>query len=487
MSPPFDRVLLKQVLLRLCLSLCAGLAGELVHAARLPNIVIIYIDDMGFADIGPFGAKNYETPHLNRMAMEGRCFTDFHTSAPVCSASRAALLTGCYHERVGIRGALFPGAKQGLNLDEITLAELCRSRGYATGAFGKWHLGDEQPYLPLQHGFDEYFGLPYSNDMWPQADVAGDPISEHHQKLPKLPLLQGNKVFDDEVSWDDQNMLTTWYTERAVDFIDRHHDEPFFLYVPHSMVHVPLGVSEKFRGKSGAGMFGDVVMEIDWSVGQILETLERHRLTENTLVVFTSDNGPWLVYGEHAGSAKPFREGKQTVFEGGHRVPCVMRWPGKIPQGTICNELAATIDLLPTVAKLIGAELPQHTIDGKDIWPLVSGERGATTPHEVFYCYFVGELRAIRTPRWKLILPHKSVMLENRRGGKGGRRVPNRVAQLELALYDLETDPSETTDVSGQYPEVVTELQAFAEDARAKFGDKLTGQTGTEVRPAGKL
>ncbi len=458
---------------------------------RPPNIVLIFIDDMGYADIGPFGAEGYATPNLDRMATQGMRFTDFQVPTAVCSASRAALLTGCYHRRIGIAGALGPRAKIGINQAELTLAELCKQRGYATACFGKWHLGHHPKFLPLQHGFDEYFGLPYSNDMWPQHPAyAHLPTKAAKRKkgYPDLPLIEGNAVIDAEVTGADQEMLTTWYTERAVDFIDRNHNRPFFLYVPHSMVHVPLFVSEKFKGKSKRGLFGDVVMEIDWSVGQILAALTRHDLDTNTLVIFTADNGPWLSYGDHAGSAGPLREGKGTMFEGGCREPTLMRWPGKIPAGSDCNELASTIDILPTIAALIEADLPEHRIDGKDIRPLMFGKAGAESPHEVFYSYYAGgQLQAVRDRRWKLHLPHRYRSLDGRPGGSGG--TPVRYTQLGIGteLFDLEHDVGETTDVAAEHPAIVKRLQALAEAAREDLGDKLQKRPGKGRRPPGRL
>jgi arylsulfatase A-like enzyme len=456
-----------------------------------PNIVIVFVDDLGYADIGPFGATAYKTPHLDRMASEGRVFTDFHSATAVCSASRIALLTGCYPERVSILGALSPSARHGIHADEITLAELCRSRGYATAIYGKWHLGHHRQFLPLQHGFDEYFGLPYSNDMWPRhPDLANlsPEAAERKQRFPPLPLFRNNAVFDAEVDAAEQSRLTRQYTERAVDFIDRNKSRPFFLYVPHTMVHVPLFASDDFRGKSGAGLFGDVVMEIDWSVGQVLGALRRNDIDDRTLVVFTSDNGPWLSYGNHAGSAGALREGKSTMFEGGYRVPCVMRWPQKIPAGTRCDELATTLDLLPTIARLIGAEVPRdRIIDGKDIWPLMAGQPNAVTPHDVFYCYYNRELRAVRDRRWKLFFPHRSNTLSGRAGGKDGS--PARYDQHEVGrwLFDLKNDPGEKTDVAADHPDIVARLEQLAEIARSKLGDALTGREGNEVRPAGQL
>ncbi len=456
-----------------------------------PNVVVIFIDDLGYADIGPFAAEGYQTPHLDRMAKEGRVFTNFVAATAVCSASRAALLTGCYPERVSILGALGPATNHGINPDELTLAELCKERGYATAIFGKWHLGHRKPFLPLQHGFDEYYGLPYSNDMWPLhpnfADLPADAASRK-RGFPPLPLYEGNEIIDPVVDGDDQSQLTTDYTKRAVDFIVRNKDRPFFLYVPHSMVHVPLFVSDKFKDKSGAGLFGDVVMEVDWSVGEIRKALDEAGIADNTLVIFTSDNGPWLSYGNHAGSAKPLREGKGTMFEGGYRVPCVMTWPGQIPADSKCDELATTLDILPTVAELLKVELPtSRKIDGKNVLPLMTGESEATTPHEIFYCYYGGELHAVRDGRFKLHLPHGYRTMAGRPGGKDG--TPNDYSHKKIGqeLFDLKNDVGETTDVSERYPEIVERLLAAAEAARADLGDRLTKRKGTGVRAAGRL
>jgi arylsulfatase A len=480
--------------------ICFALATTVVCAAatpesdakRPPNIVIVFIDDMGYADIGPFGATAYKTPHLDRMAKEGRIFTDFHSATAVCSASRAALMTGCYPERVSILGALNPKATVGINADETTLAELCRSCGYATAIYGKWHLGHHKQFLPLQHGFDEYFGLPYSNDMSPlQGEMINGMSREaaaRKSKHPPLPLFEGNEIIDPAVSPEKHAQLTTLYTEHAVSFIDRHKDIPFLLYVPHTMVHVPLGVSEKFKGKSGAGLFGDCVMELDWSVGQILDALKRNGLDDNTLVLFTSDNGPWLNYGNHAGSAGPLREGKGTMWEGGYREPCVMRWPGKIPAGTKCDELVSTLDVFPTVAKLIGAQLPKdHIIDGKDMWPLMVGEKDAKSPHEVLYCYYGRELRGVRDRQWKLVLPHEYRSLDGKPAGSDGKPVNYKQLKTKEALYDLKNDVGEQHNVLKKHPEIVARLEAEAEKARAALGDKLTSREGSEVRLPGEV
>ncbi len=452
----------------------------------LPNIVVIFIDDMGYADIGPFGGNPKLTPNLNRMAREGRRFTNFYVSQAVCSASRASLLTGCYNVRVGILGALGPASRIGINSNEMTLAEVCRQKGYATACFGKWHLGHHPEFLPQQHGFDEYFGLPYSNDMWPfHPEVLNLPMDERLKQWPHLPLISGSEVIDEEVTADEQTQLTTQYTEHATSFIDRHADRPFFLYVPHTMVHVPLFVSDKYKDATGEGLFADVVKEVDWSVGQILEAINRNRLDEKTLVIFTSDNGPWLSYGNHAGSAKPLREGKGTMFDGGCRVPCLMRWPGQIPADSECTEPAMTIDVLPTVADLIGAKLPDHPIDGKSIWPLMNATPGAKSPQEAYYFYWGSELQAVRKGKWKLHFPHDYRTLSGRPGGKDGMPARYDTAKIELSLFDLEADLGESNNVLDQHPNVVADLKQLAEKARADLGDK--DRRGTGIRPAGKI
>ena len=464
--------------------------ANLWAANELPNVVLIFIDDMGYADIGPFGAK-IPTPNLDRMAAEGMKFTDFQVSSAVCSASRAALLTGCYHRRIGFQGALGPKANVGISDGEMTLAELCKQKGYATAIYGKWHLGHHPKFLPTNHGFDEYYGIPYSNDMWPYhpnyVDLAPDD-PKRKNNYPPLPMVEGTKVVDAEVTPKDQEALTTDYTKRAVDFITRNKDKPFFVYVPHSMVHVPLYVSDKFKGKSGMGLFGDVVMEVDWSVGQIIDTLKKHDLDKNTLVIFTSDNGPWLSYGDHAGSAGPLREGKGTMWEGGVREPTLMRWPAQIPSGSVCDELASTIDVLPTVAAAIGADLPDHKIDGKNILPLMRAESGAKSPHEVFYQYYGGgQLQSVRDRRWKLHFPHKYRTMAGRPGGTGGK--PNDYSQGRTGteLYDLKSDVGEQNDVLDKHPDIVARLKAAAEIARADLGDTLTKTKGQGIRPIGRL
>ena len=461
------------------LSLLALVATTSTHANKTPNMVVIFIDDMGYADIGPFGAKAYPTPHLDRMAKEGRKFTDFYVTQAVCSASRAGLLTGCYNVRVGILGALGPKSSHGINANEVTLAEICKQKGYATACYGKWHLGHHKKFLPMQHGFDDFFGLPYSNDMWPyHPGVLHLPMKERLKKWPHLPLIEKNKVINPMVTAKDQEQLTTQYTERAVSFIEKNKDKPFFVYLPHSMVHVPLYVSEKFKGKSKAGLFGDVMMEVDWSVGRILDTLRKNKLDKDTLVIFTADNGPWLNYGDHAGSAAPLREGKGTMFDGGCRESTLAWMPGTIPPDSVCREPAMTIDILPTISHLIGAKLPKHRIDGKNIWPLFTGDK-AKSPHKAYYFYYGNQLQAVRAGKWKLHFPHGYRTMAGRPGGKGGIPTNYSQAKIGLSLFDLEKDIGETTDLKDRHPNIMEDL--------SNLGKAFHANLQKTKRPSGEL
>ena len=452
-----------------------------------PNIILIFMDDMGYGDLSCYGAIDYRTPNIDKLASEGVRFTNFLAAQAVCSASRAALLTGCYPNRIGISGALMPTSKNGLNPEETTLAEMLKQKGYATGIFGKWHLGHHKTFLPLQHGFDEYVGLPYSNDMWP-VYYDGKPATstQHMSAYPVLPLIQNNDKKEEIKTLDDQAKLTTLYTEKAVEFIKKNNKKPFFLYLPHSMPHVPIAVSDKFKGKSKQGLYADLMMEIDWSVGEIMKTLKENGLDKNTLVIFTSDNGPWLNFGNHAGSSGGFREGKGTSFEGGQRVPCIMRWKGTTPEGVVCNQLASTIDVLPTIARITGAELPKNKIDGVNILSLIKGDL-SQSPRKTFYYYYRrNSLEAVRMGHWKLVFEHKGRSYMNQLPGNDGYagRAPEDIL-IPMALYDLRRDPSEQYDVQKLYPEVISELQKIAEEAREDLGDDLTNRKGKNVRASG--
>ena len=472
----------------------AGLAAAVpAFGASTPkpvNIIVVFIDDMGYGDLGCYGATGYKTPNIDRMAAQGVRFTNFVAAQAVCSASRAGIMTGCYPNRVGISGALMPDSKIGLNPEEETMAEVLKKRQYKTAAIGKWHLGCLKEFLPLQQGFDEYLGLPYSNDMWP-VNFDGKPVTRESNArkagYPQLPLIEGNDKIREIRTLEDQSELTTLYTERAVKFIGENKKNPFFLYLAHSMCHIPLAVSGKFKGKSEQGLFGDVIMEIDWSVGEIMKALEKNGIDKNTLLVFTSDNGPWLNFGNHAGSAGGLREGKGGSFEGGQREPCIMKWPGHIAAGTICNQLASTIDLLPTFAEIAHADLPKKKIDGISILPLLKGDPNANPRESFLYYYRKNSLEGVRKGTWKLVFAHPGRTYHGFEPGKDGfPGKTNENFNFEEALYDLRRDPGEQYDVKEFYPEVVAELKKIAADARVDLGDDLTNHPGKNRREPGK-
>ena len=449
-------------------------------AANYTNFIIINLDDVGYGDFSYNGAYGYKTPNIDRMAAEGVRFTHFLAAQPISGASRAGLLTGCYPNRIGFAGAPGPDSDYGISPDEMTIGELLKQKGYSTAVFGKWHLGDARQFLPLQNGFDEYYGLPYSNDMWPFHPQQGEVFN-----FPDLPTFEGNEIVGYNT---DQSQFTTDYTNRTINFIKKNKNKPFFIYLAHSMPHVPLAVSDKFKGKSEQGLFGDVMMELDWSVGEVLKALREQGLEENTLVVLISDNGPWANYGNHAGSAGGLREAKATTFDGGNRIPCVMYWKGTVQPGTTCNKLASNIDLLPTLAELSGAPLPQRKIDGISIVPLIKGEK-ETNPRESFVYYFhKNDLEAVTDGKFKLVFPHKYVTYGAYAPGNDGQ--PGNLTNLELKkaeMYDLRRDPGERYDVISQYPEEAALLMKIADDMRKDLGDNLTRVKGQGRREPGKL
>lgn len=476
------RLIGSAVLLAGSVSLVAAVPTQPAAAVPRPNVVIILTDDQGHADVGTYGAKGFKTPRLDRMAGEGMRFTDFHVSTPACSGSRASLLTGCYSQRLGIPAVLGGGVGEriGLNPEEKTIARMLKEQGYATAIVGKWHLGQHPKFLPLNYGFDEFLGTPYSNDTGPDMSMAARLAGKTG-----LPMIEGDRVIETN---PDQRYLTKRYTERAVDFITRHKDRPFFLYLAHNMPHTPLAVSERFKGTTERGLYGDVIAEIDWSVGEILDALKRNGIDERTLVIFTSDNGPWHLYGDHGGSAEPLRGGKKQTFEGGMRVPCIMRWPGRIPAQSVCREVATAMDILPTVAKITGAVLPPRRIDGLEITALIFGYEGARSPHPCFYYYWQKELRAVRQGRWKLQFPHVDAQAPNpARLGHGGTRGDVMKVEHGLALYNLEDNPGEDVDVSAAFPQIVSRLSALAEAARKDLGDSLQQRIGEGIRPCGTV
>ncbi len=432
---------------------------------KRPNIVIVFLDDSGWGDFEPFGKHTYSTPNVAQLAKAGCRFNNFYVTQAVCSASRASLLSGCCPGRTKVFGAHGPNSK-GLDPKFATLGEVLKKRGYTTGVFGKWHIGDQPETRPPARGFDESCGLMYSNDMWefhPENP-------EHWGKFP-LKFWENGKVTIERMTREHQPMLTTWYTEHAVDFIDRNKDDPFFLYVPHSMPHVPIFCSDKFKGKSGAGLYGDVMMEIDWSVGEIVKALKRNGVEDNTLVIFSSDNGPWISYGNHAGET-PFREAKGTSFDGGSRSACVMKFPGRIEAGTVSKKTFCSIDILPTVAHLTGAKLPDNPIDGKNVYDLITGKPGAKNPN-TYYPFSIGkrfEGVISADGRWKLHLPHPYRTLV--KPGKDGMAGKYKNIEIELSLFDMEKDPYETTNVIEKYPKVAERLKGYAERHKQKFYPK---------------
>ena len=471
-------------ILSIALILLIGACSK--QTSKPPNIIIIFTDDQGYADLGCFGAKGFETPNIDRLAEEGMRFSNFYVSEAVCSASRSSLLTGCYAQRVGIRGALSPFAMTGLNPEEETIASILKEQGYSTCMVGKWHLGNLPEFYPTNYGFDEYLGLPYSNDMWP-VGYDGKRMDEGFKSIyPELPLIENDSIIDTFKTLEDQNRITGLYTERAIDFIKNNQDGPFFLYLAHSMVHVPLAVSDNFRGSSEQGMYGDVMQEVDWSVGSIMETLRELELDKNTLVIFTSDNGPWLNFGNHGGSAFPLREGKGNAWEGGVRVPCVMYYPGIIPAGSETHQMASTLDLLPTIAAITGAELPEKEIDGVNIYALLYGDEQANPRNEFIY-YYQGGLNAVRRGDWKLVVPHKYRSYAGVEPGMDGLPGPYSRGTAGLELYNLKEDVSESNDVSADHPEVVRKLMLFADSVRIALGDQITGVKGNTNRSPGRV
>jgi len=429
--------------------------------SRKPNFVVMFLDDSGWADFRPFWETKYPTPNVERLAEGGCCYHQFYVPQAICSASRASLLTGCYPGRHKVYGAIPPRA-HGLDPSFLTIAQVLKPAGYTTGVFGKWHIGDHEETRPPAKGFDESSGLMYSNDMWKYH-----PQSRNFDKF-ELQFWKNNEIEIDDVTPEQQRNLTTWYAEHAVDFIERNADNPFFLYVPHNMPHVPLFCSDKFEGKSGEGLYSDVMMEIDWSVGQIMDALKHKGVADDTVFVFTSDNGPWLSYGNHAGYT-PYREAKGTGFDGGTRSACVIKYPNGIPAGQRSNQAFCSVDLLPTFAKLAGADLPDYEIDGVNVCDIITCQPDATNPHEYYPVSTGRNFDGVVSGdgKWKLHLPHSYRTLV--RAGNDGEPGEYGTANIELSLFDLENDPYETTNVIDQHPEIAQRLQLWAESHRDRW------------------
>ncbi|MFV0248628.1 MAG: sulfatase [Tenacibaculum sp.] len=445
---------------------------------RLPNIVLIFTDDQGYQDVGVFGSPDIKTPNLDQMATEGVILSNYYAAQAVCTASRAGILTGCYPNRIGMHNALLPSSKGGINPAETTIAEMLKEKGYATAIFGKWHLGHHKKFLPTRHGFDQWFGIPYSNDMWPFHPQQGSVFN-----FPDLPLYENETVIDTIV---DQSQLTTQITERSVNFIKQNKDKPFFLYIAHPQPHVPLFVSNKFKGKSKRGLYGDVIMEIDWSVGQVVQALKESGIEDDTLIIFTSDNGPWLSYGNHAGSALPLREGKGTAWEGGQREPFIVKYPKKLKPSSVIDVPLMAIDILPTIAHITESELPNQIIDGKNAWSVLTGERTEPIQEAYFFYYRVNEMLGVRYGKWKLYFPHRYRTMEGQVHGKDGQPGAYKMVYLkEIELYDVVNDISETNNVAAEHPEVVAKIEQMANAMRYRLGDALMEIEGSETRLAG--
>jgi arylsulfatase A len=454
---------------RLLLAGLLALPAASIRAADKPNIILVFIDDMGYGDIGPFGSKLNRTPNLDRMAREGMRLTSFY-AAPVCTPSRAQVLTGCYAKRVSLPNVLFPASAIGLNPEEHTVAEVLKSAGYATLCIGKWHLGDQPEFLPTRHGFDHYFGVPYSNDM---GGEDGDKPNSKGRRYPPLPLVRDGTVIE-TLAPADQDRLTERYTDEALNFIRENRTRPFFLYLAHTAVHVPIHPGKRFQGKSANGRYGDWVEEIDWSTGRIFETLRELNLAENTLVVFTSDNGPWLEKGKDGGTAGRLRGGKGGTYEGGVREPAIAWWPGKVPAGSVCDAVAGNIDFLPTFAALADATVPgDRKIDGKDISPLLLG-KSTESPRAAQYYFRGNRLEAVRSGPWKLAIAPQSEGMEK----------PKTAKKFKPRLYNLDADIGETTDVAAQHPDIVMRLQKFVVEMDADLG---ANKQGPGVRAPGRV
>lgn len=474
-----------------CLATANGLTTK---SNEPPNVVIIFADDLGYGDIGAYGAKGFDTPNLDSMAVQGIRFTNFYVPAPVCTPSRAALLVGAYPKRLSLaERVIFPYSKHGLHPAETTIAEMLKTRGYATGIIGKWHLGHEDEFLPTRQGFDYFFGLPYSNDMggYPYGEQVG--ARERGVALgyssPPLPLMRNETVIE---SSPNQNLLIKRFTEESLNFISRHKHKPFFLYMAHTMPHVPIAVSDRFRGQTKHGPYGDAIAEMDWATGQILEHLKTLGLEKNTLVIFTSDNGPqdetggWVWTPDNdgwptsetvkypIGSAGPFKGNKNSTWEGGVRVPMIAVWPGRVPSSIVSTEMATVMDFMPTIAHMTGGPFEYQTkIDGRDISALLFNEPGAKTPHESLLYYRDNRLQAVRSGDWKL---------HTYRPEWANTEL---VTNPNLMLFNLGTDLGESRNVASEYPEVVRRLQKIADKARKELGDAVTGETGENVRQAG--
>lgn len=445
---------------------------------KKPNIILVFIDDMGYGDVGFNNPAVSYTPNFDFLANHGIVLKHFYVSEAVCTASRSSLLTGCYANRVGMGGAIDHKSVIGLNPAETTIAEMLKQSGYKTAAFGKWHLGFQKPFLPISQGFDEFFGIPYSGDMWPNHP-------ENPSYYPPLPLYQNETIID---TVKEQSWFTQKFTEKTIGFIEKNADNPFFIYLAHPLPHVPLFVSEKFKGATGKGMYADVIHEIDWSIGEIRKALEKNGLEENTLFIVTSDNGPWLSYGDHAGITAGLREGKGTSWEGGVRTPFVVYWKNTIPEGITTNEAVMSIDLLPTLAAITGSSLPAKKIDGINVSGLLTGKRKILPERPLFFYYNRNDLEGMRWRGYKLYFPHSYRTMSGQVAGSGGTPGKYRIIKMEKEeLYDLKTDPFEVKEISAGNQKTLDKMNKMANTMREELGDDLLNKKGKANREAGKV
>ena len=470
--------LFKNNICPLALTLFFVSSCSLEPISKIPNVIFILTDDMGFSDLGSYGSKMINTPNLDLLASEGALLNSYYSSQAVCSASRASILTGSYPNRIGISGALGPNSKIGINPNEFLMSEMFKQQGYNTAIYGKWHLGDNPKFLPTNHGFDDFYGILYSNDMWPYHP-------ERPDSYPDLMLYDYDKPIE---VLTDQSDLTMELTNKSISFIEKNKDDPFFLYLAHPQPHVPLFASSEFKGRSDYGLYTDVIEEIDNSVGLIIKSLKENKLDRNTIVVFTSDNGPWLSYGDHAGSTGIYREGKGTTWEGGQRVPCIVWYPNEIESNTVLSTPFMGIDWLPTFAKLTNSTLSKNKIDGKNIWENLTGKT-FEDPHEaLFFYYHKNSLHAVRYGDYKMYFPHRYRTLNGKKGRDDGQPIKYEyVNLLSEELYNLKTDPSETNNIINDFPDLAKKITTLANNKRKELGDDLTNVLGSEIREVGKI
>ena len=470
--------LFKNNICLLALALFFVSSCSLEPISKTPNVIFILTDDMGFSDLGSYGSKMINTPNLDLLASEGALLNSYYSSQAVCSASRASILTGSYPNRIGISGALGPNSKTGINPNEFLMSEMFKQQGYNTAIYGKWHLGDNPKFLPTNHGFDDFYGILYSNDMWPYHP-------ERPDSYPDLMLYDYDKPIE---VLTDQSDLTMELTNKSISFIEKNKDDPFFLYLAHPQPHVPLFASSEFKGRSDYGLYTDVIEEIDNSVGLIIKSLKENKLDRNTIVVFTSDNGPWLSYGDHAGSTGLYREGKGTTWEGGQRVPCIVWYPNEIESNTVLSTPFMGIDWLPTFAKLTNSTLSKNKIDGKNIWENLTGKT-FEDPHEaLFFYYHKNSLHAVRYGDYKMYFPHRYRTLNGKKGRDDGQPIKYEyVNLLSEELYNLKTDPSETKNIINDFPDLAKKITTLANNKRKELGDDLTNVLGSEIREVGKI